>query len=134
MLRAIRLRHPATSLSPFLPCLRSPRLAVAVSAGTASSSLAPLRLEAHGPSRFFTIEATTAGGSVAVEVVQEGSLRLRTGGGSISVPKVRPVVSRVPAVPGTARQCSLHMGTVVSRAALACPALSSAVSLRFRLP
>lgn len=69
--------HPGSSL-------------VTVSAGTPSSSgLSPLRLEARGPSRFFTVEATTGGGSVAVEVVQEGSLRLRTGGGSIAVPKVK---------------------------------------------
>lgn len=72
------------------PLAPRPMLAVTVSAGTPSSSgLSPLRLEARGPSRFFTVEATTGGGSVAVEVVQEGSLRLRTGGGSIAVPKVR---------------------------------------------
>lgn len=62
---------------------------MSISAGGSSSSQEPLRVEARGPSRFFTVEATTGGGSVAVEVVQEGSLRLRTGGGSITVPKVR---------------------------------------------
>ncbi|KAL4443326.1 hypothetical protein ABPG75_011063 [Micractinium tetrahymenae] len=49
----------------------------------------PLQLAVRGPSRFFSLEACTAGGSVAVEVIQEGSVRLSTGGGSISVPKVK---------------------------------------------
>lgn len=56
--------------------------------GGAAAPAAPLQLRVRGPSRFLTIEAATAGGSAHVEVVQEGSLRLSTQGGAISVPKV----------------------------------------------
>lgn len=62
--------------------------APAVSVGHAPGAAAPLQLQARGPSRFLSVEASTGGGSVHVEVVQEGYLRLNTHGGSISAPKV----------------------------------------------
>lgn len=77
-----------------------------------------MQLDVRGPSRFFTVEACTAGGSVAVEVIQEGSLRLATGGGSISVPKVRLLLhhqrSACPRGPG----CSALLGTTLGTAPL----------------
>ena len=64
--------------------------------GSGSDELAPsaaplprLQLQALAPSRFLSIEATTSGGSVHVDAVQEGSLRVSTSGGDISAPKVR---------------------------------------------
>lgn len=54
----------------------------------------PLRLHARAPSRFLTLEAATGGGSVSVEVIQEGSVRLSTRGGDISVPKVGTMATR----------------------------------------
>jgi hypothetical protein len=50
----------------------------------------PLQLTALAPSRFLWVEASSGGGSVSVEVVQEGSLTVSTSGGDISVPKVLP--------------------------------------------
>lgn len=76
----------ATCLHPV--CRRALPPAVTVSAAAPGSGPAPLRVQARGPSRFLSVEATTGGGSLEVEVVQEGSLRLRSGGGSIVVPKV----------------------------------------------
>lgn len=49
-----------------------------------------LLLAVRAPSRFLSIEAASGGGRVHVEAVQEGSLRLDSGGGDISVPKVWP--------------------------------------------
>lgn len=70
-----------------IPCAGLCIPAVTVSAA-APGGAAALRVQARGPSRFLSVEAATGGGSVEVEVVQEGSLRLRSGGGSIAVAKV----------------------------------------------
>jgi hypothetical protein len=53
----------------------------------ASAPAEPVLLAARAPSRFLSIEAASGGGRVHVEVVQEGSLRVDSGGGDISVPK-----------------------------------------------
>lgn len=75
---------------PRPPCALPTAVAIRQAAGQLSpADSQPLQLAVRGPSRFFSLEAATAGGSATVEVIQEGSLRLRTGGGGISVPKVR---------------------------------------------
>lgn len=82
---------PACPPTPPFACSLARSLAVAVSQaqGAPPTPQQPLQLLVKGPSRFLTVEAFTAGGSTAVEVVQEGSLRVTTRGGDISVPKVR---------------------------------------------
>lgn len=75
----------------------------------------PLQLDVRGPSRFFSLQASSAGGSVAVEVIQEGSLRLATGGGSISVPKVMLILA-LPAHACTIEAAELCCGTSSCRA------------------
>lgn len=66
-------------------------IAVTVTSSSSSRVAAtPLQLTALAPSRFLWVEASSGGGSVNVEVVQEGSLTVSTSGGDISVPKVLP--------------------------------------------
>lgn len=55
----------------------------------------PQVLKVSGPSRFFSIDATTAGGGVVVQLVHEGSLRLSTAGGPISVTKAKAIDVRL---------------------------------------
>ena len=54
----------------------------------------PQQVTLAGPARFFSVDGSTAGGAATVERINEGSLRLSTHGGAISVGRAK--VGRTP--------------------------------------